>query len=140
MRISDWSSDVCSSDLWYQPLSSPTILAVSPGRRRPRIAVAVEGPSRTRTALDTRELGTTSSAKTDVALRLKSKSSIAAKRLRVSIKFSPGPDSSDYVWRLRRSFPPSSIERSEEHTSELQSLLRTSYAVFCLKKKKLKHT
>src|SRR3546814_7362307 len=29
-------------------------------------------------------------------------------------------------------------QRSEEHTSELQSLLRTSYAVFCLKKKKTK--
>src|SRR3546814_10286632 len=28
--------------------------------------------------------------------------------------------------------------RSEEHTSELQSLMRTSYAVFCLKKKKIK--
>src|SRR3546814_6600175 len=28
------------------------------------------------------------------------------------------------------------VERSEEHTSELQSLMRTSYAVFCLKKKK----
>src|SRR3546814_3966714 len=31
-------------------------------------------------------------------------------------------------------------ERSEEHTSELQSLMRISYAVFCLKKKKHKHT
>src|SRR3546814_7142348 len=30
--------------------------------------------------------------------------------------------------------------RSEEHTSELQSLMRISYAVFCLKKKKQKHT
>src|SRR3546814_4090078 len=30
--------------------------------------------------------------------------------------------------------------RSEEHTSELQSLMRISYAVFCLKKKKRKHT
>src|SRR3546814_2114464 len=30
--------------------------------------------------------------------------------------------------------------RSEEHTSELQSLMRISYAVFCLKKKKTKHT
>src|SRR3546814_1799254 len=30
--------------------------------------------------------------------------------------------------------------RSEEHTSELQSLMRISYAVFCLKKKKEKHT
>src|SRR3546814_10913170 len=30
-------------------------------------------------------------------------------------------------------------DRSEEHTSELQSLMRISYAVFCLKKKKQKH-
>src|SRR3546814_8366699 len=30
--------------------------------------------------------------------------------------------------------------RSEEHTSELQSLMRISYAVFCLKKKNKKHT
>src|SRR3546814_14294155 len=33
-----------------------------------------------------------------------------------------------------------SFERSEEHTSELQSLMRISYAVFCLKKKKQTHT
>src|SRR3546814_19236909 len=41
-----------------------------------------------------------------------------------------------------RSAPSSSIgwRRSEEHTSELQSLMRISYAVFCLKKKKNKHT
>src|SRR3546814_8998774 len=32
--------------------------------------------------------------------------------------------------------PSSSRRRSEEHTSELQSLMRISYAVFCLKKKK----
>src|SRR3546814_8691766 len=32
------------------------------------------------------------------------------------------------------------FRRSEEHTSELQSLMRISYAVFCLKKKKIKHT
>src|SRR3546814_9523170 len=31
-------------------------------------------------------------------------------------------------------------EKSEEHTSELQSLMRISYAVFCLKKKKIKKT
>src|SRR3546814_10345263 len=31
-------------------------------------------------------------------------------------------------------------DRSEEHTSELQSLMRNSYAVFCLQKKKTKHT
>src|SRR3546814_3338719 len=36
----------------------------------------------------------------------------------------------------KRRLPPSVIGRSEEHTSELQSLMRISYAVFCLKKKK----
>src|SRR3546814_4901437 len=35
--------------------------------------------------------------------------------------------------------PTSERGRSEEHTSELQSLMRISYAVFCLKKKKKKH-
>src|SRR3546814_8125142 len=34
----------------------------------------------------------------------------------------------------------SARERSEEHTSELQSLMRISYAVFCLKKKTMPHT
>src|SRR3546814_4469260 len=35
---------------------------------------------------------------------------------------------------------PAMLGRSEEHTSELQSLMRISYAVFCLKKKKNKTT
>src|SRR3546814_19075372 len=39
--------------------------------------------------------------------------------------------------RARRLMPPP--KRSEEHTSELQSLMRISYAVFCLKKKKTPH-
>src|SRR3546814_9382434 len=34
--------------------------------------------------------------------------------------------------------PSSTVDRSEEHTSELQSLMRNSYAVFCLKQKKIK--
>src|SRR3546814_2314980 len=39
---------------------------------------------------------------------------------------------------IRHRFPKTSLvhRRSEEHTSELQSLMRISYAVFCLKKKK----
>src|SRR3546814_5795154 len=43
-----------------------------------------------------------------------------------------------HYWNLKRTVKP----RSEEHTSELQSLMRISYAVFCLKKKKIekKHT
>src|SRR3546814_4691242 len=39
------------------------------------------------------------------------------------------------AWHAR-SDAASSLVRSEEHTSELQSLMRISYAVFCLKKKK----
>src|SRR3546814_7974886 len=42
------------------------------------------------------------------------------------------------IWdaRTRRKMPVLPDTRSEEHTSELQSLMRISYAVFCLKKKK----
>src|SRR3546814_7440538 len=39
----------------------------------------------------------------------------------------------------RRRQKVGAVVRSEEHTSELQSLMRISYAVFCLKKKKKKH-
>src|SRR3546814_9704992 len=44
--------------------------------------------------------------------------------------------------KKRKASPPriQPIRRSEEHTSELQSLMRISYAVFCLKKKKKKQT
>src|SRR3546814_1314208 len=41
-------------------------------------------------------------------------------------------------WPAQRAAHP--LFRSEEHTSELQSLMRISYAVFCLKKKKKKNT
>src|SRR3546814_1092698 len=47
---------------------------------------------------------------------------VAAQALRDALKISPDP-------RVK-------TNRSEEHTSELQSLMRISYAVFCLKKKK----
>src|SRR3546814_3135955 len=50
----------------------------------------------------------------------------------------PGPFGPDHMLQLVR---PNLRRpaRSEEHTSELQSLMRISYAVFCLKKKKKKH-
>src|SRR3546814_1514638 len=41
---------------------------------------------------------------------------------------------------FRREQSRGCAQRSEEHTSELQSLMRISYAVFCLKKKTSKHT
>src|SRR3546814_13735129 len=62
------------------------------------------------------------------------------------INFTLPEDPDDYVHRIGRTgragTSGTSIsfagERSEEHTSELQSLMRISYAVFCLKKKKNK--
>src|SRR3546814_4759645 len=50
--------------------------------------------------------------------------------------FTPGPPFHRRGMRRPRARPPHPAARSEEHTSELQSLMRISYAVFCLKKKK----
>src|SRR3546814_2716382 len=52
------------------------------------------------------------------------------KAMQVSAKCTPLPYSITVSMRF------AAIARSEEHTSELQSLMRISYAVFCLKKKK----
>src|SRR3546814_3716624 len=46
---------------------------------------------------------------------------------------------SEFFGRLREVLSDRDDVRSEEHTSELQSLMRISYAVFCLKKKKNQH-
>src|SRR3546814_6492074 len=56
----------------------------------------------------------------------------AALRLAVDLPHRPGVPAQD-VDQVR-----AEMHRSEEHTSELQSLMRNSYAVFCLKKKKIK--
>src|SRR3546814_9018983 len=45
-----------------------------------------------------------------------------------------------FPWSGRQDLNLRLLRRSEEHTSELQSLMRISYAVFCLKKKKNKNT
>src|SRR3546814_9696007 len=44
-----------------------------------------------------------------------------------------------FVFSTGQVIPSLNLSRSEEHTSELQSLMRISYAVFCLKKKKKQH-
>src|SRR3546814_2147262 len=44
-------------------------------------------------------------------------------------------DAAELLAGCRRRQPAVELRRSEEHTSELQSLMRISYAVFCLKKK-----
>src|SRR3546814_3298546 len=60
----------------------------------------------------------------------------AAQVLRAFVRLVPGRAVKDRRCGQRTS--TSGKERSEEHTSELQSLMRISYAVFCLKKKKQK--
>src|SRR3546814_9202633 len=99
MRISDWSSDVCSSDLAEGRVN----------RRRDRVVrLSLKrwpGPSCDPPAAPARQ-----------------------KRKRVhDMKLN---DIRDNEGARHRKI------RSEEHTSELQSLMRISYAVFCLKKKK----
>src|SRR3546814_4058296 len=55
-----------------------------------------------------------------------------------SAVFSPSPNAADGAVgaRITSHVSNAAVKRSEEHTSELQSLMRISYAVFCLKKKK----
>src|SRR3546814_6730880 len=109
MRISDWSSDVCSSDL------------VGEGD------VALE-PLTGGVSCDVWKVETLSGP-------------IVVKRplpqLRVAAEWlAPVERGTSEVRWLRRARGVDPAIRSEEHTSELQSLMRISYAVFCLKKKK----
>src|SRR3546814_1363119 len=109
MRISDWSSYVCSSDL---PLYSQTIVSLFENV----YAGGGNFPDR--------------------HFRMRSQ-----QRLRVE----PCEDLLEHIDELNlqrwmqeklRLVDQNQAVRSEEHTSELQSLMRISYAVFCLKKKK----
>src|SRR3546814_8951013 len=126
MRISDWSSDVCSSDL-FRPLTAA--LAVMGGDYQlsgvPRMherpigdlvdALLVLGA-------DIRYLGNPNYPPLAIGRGdIRSDKPIGVK----------GSVSSQFLTALL-------MARSEEHTSELQSLMRISYAVFCLKKKKKK--
>src|SRR3546814_6740924 len=101
MRISDWSSDVCSSDL-----SAETTAAGS----RPDLHVHFPR-SRRRTISLRPDCGDVSRPDRRAG---------AGRRA---------------VFRSAASLYMVADGRSEEHTSELQSLMRISYAVFCLKKK-----
>src|SRR3546814_8154465 len=108
MRISDWSSDVCSSDLAF-----PTATALC--HRQPLSLFR---------ALLRHIHGSNGESGCGCWRLTRTDSPLAP------IVHHPGP-------RNRLAFRRSaSAVRSEEHTSELQSLMRISYAVFCLKKKK----
>src|SRR3546814_1258987 len=115
MRISDWSSDVCSSDL-FSALSAGLRQAVcnlnfAPAMLQPDETVhpreALENKSDECADPDSRRFRITGSRHHHQCLATRRPHRHARGR-----------------WR------------SEEHTSELQSLMRISYAVFCLKKNK----
>src|SRR3546814_3469999 len=98
MRISDWSSDVCSSDL----LSLNMVRHVgfsAPARKCCEPFATDFGPD---------------------------------EAVSGAIRFFPYA-----IFALGCPIRAAGGRRSEEHTSELQSLMRISYAVFCLKKKKI---
>src|SRR3546814_7396035 len=109
MRISDWSSDVCSSDLEDAARRSPRWQRRLPAGRAP----VSDPPADLQFAPQVHRLAPT------VATAL----------------------GDERIDRLQYALAGAAITvgmqlvRSEEHTSELQSLMRISYAVFCLKKK-----
>src|SRR3546814_4348830 len=121
MRISDWSSDVCSSDLG-------TIL------KNPELAqfletLAARGADYFYIGPPAQDLVQTvrTASRNPSPMTLGDLASYDAKER-------PPVCGMYREYRICGMGPPSS--RSEEHTSELQSLMRISYAVFCLKKKK----
>src|SRR3546814_4152355 len=121
MRISDWSSDVCSSDLIAK---SDAGYGLETELAEPDAAL-IDAAAGAAQALDAlyRPLVTLGR--------------------RLDAVLGEAPDWMDGPARARIEGAIASLGRSEEHTSELQSLMRISYAVFCLKKKnkkRKKHT
>src|SRR3546814_7616123 len=136
MRISDWSSDVCSSDLSGPAAFKTAALnhsATCPCPRRHSAGAALGK----RNLCDLRP---------GAALtRIVAASPVQGWCIR-GIPCLWVSDDRQQAIRIRASFPlfgrdavgvaAQRVGRSEEHTSELQSLMRISYAVFCLQKKK----
>src|SRR3546814_3861382 len=122
MRISDWSSDVCSSDLgWQGDYLGSFGQPIGNMACKPVVLNRVMHRQMTHWGI----LGSV-----DGKIIPDSENRF----LRESFNF---PDSLASLGVSFDSFIDNPIhDRSEEHTSELQSLMRISYAVFCLKKKK----
>src|SRR3546814_6302485 len=123
MRISDWSSDVCSSDLPYPPADQMSY-------RQARSGGAVHPPVRRRNYPSMR-------TRHSFPRQAREHGHVSCWRITAC-----GPARPLLRWLDDRSrlaplpLMAATACRSEEHTSELQSLMRISYAVFCLKKKK----
>src|SRR3546814_8594877 len=124
MRISDWSSDVCSSDL------CDLVVAAGPE------ALSKLTAGRTRAVVNNHQVMTGEFTRNpDLAF--------PGGEMERLIAEAAGPGRADFLdaTRIATALLGDSIAtnlfmlgRSEEHTSELKSLMRTSYAVFCLKK------
>src|SRR3546814_10273592 len=131
MRISDWSSDVCSADLVLEGQS---------------IAIFPPGTDDAGRAYHARQYSIASPR--DGERPRYNNLSLTVKRVDVDYDGKPTRGvCSNYLCDLKKNdtvrvigpfgntfLMPDHQERSEEHTSELQSLMRISYAVFCLKK------
>src|SRR3546814_7140258 len=113
MRISDWSSDVCSSDLRDVQRNTPQERHAHVLRRRFSATCA-------------ERIGHFAAMGTGITRHIFNKADHRNIRL---LEQADGARCVDQREILGRRY-----DRSEEHTSELQSLMSISYAVFCLKK------
>src|SRR3546814_3138125 len=120
MRISDWSSDVCSSDLEDRRMGGVAVDGLGAADEMERGRIEAEAP----------QIGEHAHSH-DFPMGL---GRVGVGRREADDRDGAGTqevrDAVGVIGHVSG--------RSEEHTSELQSLMRNSYAVFCLKKKKLK--
>src|SRR3546814_2555225 len=122
MRISDWSSDVCSSDLSAAPRAATPRLIPAPSRSS---ATGSRASPKARRAVTSRGASASTSRAGGAAHGLVGKADRGTQR------------GAHHVAKLHvEGVARRAQQDSEEHTSELHSLMRISYAVFCLKKKK----
>src|SRR3546814_8907505 len=152
MRISDWSSDVCSSDLMVLDESERNFSVLPSQLFREGIEEGSPGGAAIRKEV------------ADLIEKSK-RDEFYALGIVLGFRCCSSPiiayDGTEATWTISRDYVPCASPgslaphawlpdggslydlfgdgyRSEEHTSELQSLMRKSYAVFCLKKKKHK--
>src|SRR3546814_2857133 len=130
MRISDWSSDVCSSDLILGVpldfLARCPVRFIVDGRDHAQIV-----PQRG----DVFHLGRRFREAVERDERVVIVEGLAIPRL---VRNTASEDGLELFISFAQGLADFRAVRSEEHTSELQSLMRISYAVFCLKKKNKK--
>src|SRR3546814_2837756 len=132
MRISDWSSDVCSSDL-PEDYVPDLNLRMALYRRLNDLESSQQIESFAAEMIDrfgplpdaTKNLLTLIAAKLDCRTARVGRLEVGPRGAVVSFHNATVPN-------------PAALIRSEEHTSELPPLMRTSYAVFCLKTNKNK--